>query len=388
MDRTYQVISADGHIETPPHVWVRFVPEVYKPLAPRLVKLEEGGEAWSVEGVPLLYVGQHVAAGKKMVKVRNESYATADGQPAPGTGSAEQRLREQDLDGIDAEVLYPPAFVARGIAAMPDQKAYQAMVHAYNTFLAEAFCAAAPDRLIGVGVIPLSGIDDAIQELKHCHELGLRAVSFELFPNGSGEPLAADDRFWESALETGVRLAPHNRFGTPLVPFGKETVPGGREDFAMHLCQRANFSPVYAIAQLITAGVFDRFPELRFYVAETNAAWLPEVLYMLDDNYELFRDWFDISLKMPPSEYIRKHFLFSIIRDPLALKLRDFLPAENLMWGSDFPHAVTSYPKSREWLEIIFEGVPADLRRKILLENPAEFFGLNLGKPITPTPPL
>jgi predicted TIM-barrel fold metal-dependent hydrolase len=387
-ERRYRVISADGHIETPPEYWVKYVPARYKDHAPRLIKLEGGGEAWKVEGVPLMYVGQHMAAGKRMVRVRNESYSTADGRPAPGTGGPVQRLLEQDEDGIDAEVLYAPAFVARGIAAMPDQKAYLAMVQAYNTFLAQEFCAVAPDRLIGVGVIPLSGIEDAVNELKRCHELGLRAVSFEQFPNGSGEPQPEDDHFWEAALTTGIRLAPHNRFGTALVPYGKETVPGSREDFAMHLCQRANISPVYALLQTITAGILDRFPEIRFYVAETNAGWLPEVLYMLDDNYALFKDWYEVELKMTPSEYIREHFLFSIIRDPLALKLRDFLPVENLMWGSDFPHAVTSFPKSREWLQIIFDEVPAGLRRRILLENPAEFFGLDLDRPITATPPV
>ncbi|MSQ62123.1 MAG: hypothetical protein EXR43_06065, partial [Dehalococcoidia bacterium] len=77
---------------------------------------------------------------------------------------------------------------------------------------------------------------------------------------------------------------------------------------------------------------------------------------------------------------------FSFIRDPMAMRLRDQLPAENLMWGSDFPHSVGSFPNSRGWLDEIFQGVDEKLRRKILLENPAEFIGLDLTKPITETP--
>src|SRR5438094_39627 len=110
--RTYRVISADGHLETPPDGWVKYVPAAYKERAPRMVKLPEGGEGWIVEGQPLLHNGQNIAAGKRPVKLHNDSYWNPDGTPAPGAGPAEQRLREQDQDGIDAEVLFPPIFAS------------------------------------------------------------------------------------------------------------------------------------------------------------------------------------------------------------------------------------------------------------------------------------
>ena len=43
MARHYQVISGDGHVETPPF-WTKYVPEKWADRAPRLVQLEEGGE--------------------------------------------------------------------------------------------------------------------------------------------------------------------------------------------------------------------------------------------------------------------------------------------------------------------------------------------------------
>jgi predicted TIM-barrel fold metal-dependent hydrolase len=66
--------------------------------------------------------------------------------------------------------------------------------------------------------------------------------------------------------------------------------------------------------------------------------------------------------------------------------MRDLLPADRLMWGSDFPHSVTSFPQSREWLGTIFADVPAALRRRILVENPCRFFGLDPERDLTPTP--
>jgi len=95
MPRRYNVISADGHLETPPDAWLRHVPGTYRELAPRLINLPEGGEAWVVEGLPLIHNGQNLAAGRT-VKLRGASYWSADGSPGPGTGDARQRLREQD----------------------------------------------------------------------------------------------------------------------------------------------------------------------------------------------------------------------------------------------------------------------------------------------------
>ena len=62
------------------------------------------------------------------------------------------------------------------------------------------------------------------------------------------------------------------------------------------------------------------------------------------------------------------------------------IPWDNIMWGSDFPHSVGSYPDSREFLDEAFAKVPEDLRRKLLLENPAAYYGLDLDADITETP--
>ena len=67
---------------------------------------------------------------------------------------------------------------------------------------------------------------------------------------------------------------------------------------------------------MIVSGVFERIPDLRIYLAETNAGWIPEALYMMDDSYPLFKDWYGADLKLLPSEYARRHFLFGIVRDP------------------------------------------------------------------------
>ena len=121
MGRKYQVISGDGHLETPPD-FVKFVPEKWKDRAPRLITLPDGGgDAWLMEGMPLTYASQNLK-GRGEVKFQGQSYFHADGSRAEGTGDGAQRLREQDEDGIDAEVLFAPVFASRFLEKIPERE--------------------------------------------------------------------------------------------------------------------------------------------------------------------------------------------------------------------------------------------------------------------------
>jgi uncharacterized protein len=386
MARHYELISADGHVETPPDPWVRYVPEKWKDRAPRLIKLEDGGEGWVVEGQPLLKNGQNVT-GRNPISFSSASYWKADGTPADGAGPAEQRLREQDEDGIDAEVLFPPVFATRFLEGISDPAIYRAMIRAYNTWLAEDYCSVAPDRLIGNSVTPISDVDAAIAEVRFAHGAGLKSVAFYQFPNGTGFSDPSDDAFFEECLNLGMAISPHFGFGEVRAPLTKPGAGTAGQSYAAALTQRAGqHAPVFCMAQLMASGVLDRLPELKFYFAEANASWLPSTMFFLDDNHEIFSSAFGgRRMELTPSEYVARHFHFSIIRDPLAIELSDLLPTDNLMWGTDFPHSVGSFPNSHAFLDKAFDGKP-ELRRKMTLENPAKYFGLDLDAEITPTP--
>ncbi|MCH1570208.1 MAG: amidohydrolase [Longimicrobiales bacterium] len=386
MGRKYQIISGDGHVETPPESWVKYMPEIYQDRAPRLVKLATGGEAWLIEGQPLIPNGQNIT-GRGPVVTEGGSYFNEDGSSAEGAGDAAQRLREQDIDGIDAEVLFPPIFASRAIENIGDKDVYRALIRAYNTFLAKDYCAVAPDRLIGNGVVPTTGIEDAIAEIEFLVDNGIRSVSLHMFPNGSGFAKPEDDEFWKRSLEIGMKLSPHFGFGQFAPDMSSVGVGTGPDPFAGTIVQRVSGQPpMYNMSQIICSGALDRFPDLQFYFAEVNASWLPWGLFVIDDNYEIFKGTFDRKLERKPSEYILDHFWFGIIRDPKCVAMRDHLPFDRLMFGSDFPHSVGSYPKSKQFLDDAFDGVPDSYRNQMLLENPAKYFDLDLDADITPTP--
>ena len=165
--------------------------------------------------------------------------------------------------------------------------------------------------MIGNGVVPTTGIDDAIDEIEFLKANGINSVSLHMFPNGSGLSKPEDDAFWKRSLEIGVRMSPHFGFGQFSPDMSSVGVGTSGDPFAATLTQRVSGQPpMYTMSQLICSGVFDRFPELQFYFAEVNASWLPWGLFVFDDNYQIFKGPFNRSLPRLPSEYVLDHFWF------------------------------------------------------------------------------
>ena len=388
MGRKYRVISGDGHLETPPD-FVAFVPEKYKDRAPKLIRLpDDGGDAWLVEGMPLAYASQNLK-GRGVVRFKGQSYFNEDGSRTDGAGDGLQRLHEQDEDDIDAELLFAPVFAVRFLEHIADQGAYLAMVQAYNTWLAD-YMSIAPDRLIGNALMPISGIDDAIAELDRAHGLGFKSVQRVQFPNGGGGPKGTeDDAFWERALELDMALSPHMSFG------GAINTGGARHDTSQWppeagMTQHSQTAPAPTMAQMIVNGTFDRFPELRFYFAEINAAIFPASMYYMDRDYLEYNSWFQLELPHMPSEYMKAHGLYGMVREPLAVRvgaeLPEDMPLDLFWWGSDFPHSVGTFPRSRAYIDETFGPLDEKLRHKLLVGHAAEHLHLDLDADITETP--
>lgn len=379
MARKYRVISADSHLEISPDCWTRRVPAKYRDRAPRLVKLPTGGDGIIVENRPLYVVG--LAVTGKPYEHHALTGVTYEGNP--GTGSPDQRLREQDQDRVDAEVLFTSAGNLRFWRGIHDDEAYRAVVHAYNEFLAEEYCAADRDRLLAMGVIPSLSVEAAVAELEYCSRAGLKGVALNTFPSGKSYPTAEDDRFWSAALDLGMPITVHVGFMTEGPTFRYKRDPGevafGGDPIRV-LTRFGGTSGLNTI-QFILAGVFDRFPKLKIFWAETQIGWLPYFYEQLDDTYRRSRHWmeryFGIEpLKRNPSEYIREHCYWGFVYDPLGVRLRHEIGVDKIMWGNDFPHAAGDWPCSERVLEEMLKGVPEEERHKMLLSNAVEFFRL------------
>lgn len=381
MARKYRIISADSHLEISPERWRPRAPAKFRDRAPRLLKLPNGGDAVLIENRPLSVLGLAVT-GKPYQEYRPTG---VNYEGNPGTGSPEQRLSEQERDGVDAEVMFTGPGMVRFWRGIEEDAAFNAVVHAYNEFLAEEYCAVARDRLLAMAVIPTTGVESAIKEMEYCARAGLKGVMLANFPSGKGVPTPEDDRFWAAAIALNMPLTVHVKFFSDERPvFRYKRRPTEAESFAVdpvfNLVRFAGESALNAV-QMVMAGVFDRFPKLRIYWAETMIGWLPYFLSQLEDNWERTRYWAQefYGLEPPPrplNEYLQEHCLWGFLRDPLGVEMRHRIGVDHAMWGSDFPHSAGDWPNSRRVIEEIFKGVPEDERYRMLVGNAVEFFHL------------
>src|SRR5689334_2097202 len=104
----YKIISGDSHTIEPPDLWTKWLEKKYQDKAPKLVKDEEGGDAWLYEptGKPEpLGLVTRVGGNFEELKWTGSKYG---GNIHPGCHDGKERLKLLDMDGIDAECLYPP----------------------------------------------------------------------------------------------------------------------------------------------------------------------------------------------------------------------------------------------------------------------------------------
>ena len=388
MAKAYRYISGDSHLEIDSKWWVDRVPARHRDRAPRLVRLPDGGDAWLVEGRPLREVATDLYGGKGRDNwwPYGQNYETT-----PGTGTPQQRLQEQDQDGIDAEVFFPGASSPGIWRSIKDDDAYKAVVRAYNDWLGEDYCSVDRDRLIGLGFLPWTGVDDAIAEMEHCARIGFKGVNLGVFPSGKGYPTPEDDKFWTAAIDMNMPIAVHHQFDRsedragPLVKFDapkeiQARMPATR-GFAEHVTLFGREGAVNAL-QLALTGVFDRLPRLHLFFGETQIGWIPFFLEMSEARYERHRYWAERLLNWKPMErqptdYIREHCYWGFQHDRVGVELRDKIGVDRLIWAVDFPHQDSEWPNSMRLVDWNFGGVPDDEKHRMVAGNVIDFFHLD-----------
>jgi predicted TIM-barrel fold metal-dependent hydrolase len=130
------------------------------------------------------------------------------------------------------------------------------------------------------------------------------------------------------------------------------------------------------LTSLVSNGVFDKFPELKFSIIESGWSWLPHLMWRFDQNYRSLHQeipW----VKRLPSEHIRERVKFSTqpTEDFKAvnwLRLIDMLESDRmLIFSTDYPHWDFDSPD-----ESVPRSLPAELRHRIFYENARELYGL------------
>ena len=369
----YGIISADSHMCEPPNLWVERIDRRFRDRAPRVLKDPDGkkGSFFVCENLPPLNISGAFAAGKTFDKTFLE--AGLD-NALPGGWDPAARLKDMELDGVEAEVLYTTCgFMLFG---MEDAALQEACFRAYNDWLAE-FCSYAPQQFAGLGLISLFDVERGRQELERCKKLGLRGAMIWATPPEDLPPYnsAVYEPFWVTAQDLEMPLSLHLHTGGRKA--GRFELNNPVRIYVASITRPSEIQD--SLLTLIFAGVLERFPRLQLVSAENDIAWVPHLLERADKYHRRWKQAYEVSISLKPSEYFRRQIYVTFIDDPAGLKTYQLADCtDNIMWSTDYPHQAATWPHSQEVIARDFQGLPEEDKRKIVRENAAKLYGFTL----------
>lgn len=336
MTRNYELISSDSHVTEPHHIWREYTDSdlirdlrgdlsaADEALAARLFDVEEDPDAGRFAEV---YVGGH---------------------------DPHQRVKDLEIDGVDAEILFPTT--GMGFYTIEDARLRWALFRGYNNWLSE-FCRTYPEHFKGIGMINHDTVDEAVAEAVRCKSLGMSGLMIPLFP---GQEMQYHDRaldpFWAKAVE--LRM-PVNLHSSTFRDRGNQVF--SQPFFSIRMLNTP-YQIQRVVLDVIFSGVFDRHPDLRLISAENDAGWAGFMLERGDYWWDRYQEGWEPMLQglvpggevvceHPPSYYFRKNIKLTFMRDRTAVLSQDVIGREALMWGNDFPHHITTWPNSQKLVD-------------------------------------
>jgi len=368
------IISADSHVFEPVDLWEKRLDRNYRERGPRFVSGYQGKPgAWFVcEGISPRSISSIAATGipkEDLVKFQNVHHKDL----RPGGWEPSARLKDQDIDGVSAEVLY--ATYAMQLYCMPDGTLQEASFNAYNEWLAE-MCDEAPDRLVGLSLISVYDVDHAVKALERWTRRGLRGAMISCVPpEGTEYSQPLYEPFWAAAEDLGVPISIHT-----LTTSRQANYRFSRETRGAARYPENPMEVMLTLGEMLTSPLFDRHPRLRVVLAEADIGWLPWLLARVDRGHERYARQNNINTELKPSEYFHRNVSASFIVDREGVFNRDFIGVENLMWSSDYPHTDSTWPHSRESIEHDFAGVSEADRIKMTCTNAAKLYGFKVAQ--------
>lgn len=375
---SHGIVSADSHMVEPGDLWKTRLDARFRDRAPEVIRHPKSNTLLFVaEGTAPFPVASGFAAGRSGEELKeflSQGYEAA----RPSGWDPVERIKDQEIDGVDAEVLYPT--LGMMLFSVPDADLQRACFTAYNAWLAE-FCRHEPKRLYGIGLVSLEDVALAVEDVERIAQQGMRgAMIWGSPPEDRPYGDRAYDPFWQAVSEHGLPVSLHIITGR-----GRHAERLGRTA-EKRTAVRRNAGVVYAtvtheiqesLAALVFGGVLERFPELRIVSAENDVGWLPHFMYRMDHGFEKYGAMLPEKLSMRPSEVVSRQVLATFQDDPVGAATWKLFGEHNYMWASDFPHSDSTFPESHAWIDKNFDGVPDAVRRRIVYANAVELYRMD-----------
>lgn len=396
------MVSVDDHIVEPASVWRDRIPAKYGDQIPHLVRekvpsvlhpgTERWADVWHYGRLRILSPRAFAASTYAVAAHSFDGFAdpmepmTYD-EMRPGAYEMKARLEDMDLDGIEASVCFPNAFVrfcGQTFLQAPDRELALLCLRAYNDWLVEEWQGPSGGRLLGMGLVPLWDAELAAAEVRRNAERGLTSITFASTPPSLGLPSVYTD-YWdplfEACEETGTVVNMHLGAGAANDSSATKASP-----IAIGVSIAMNFSaPAWSLCDWIIAGTFVRFPNLRIAYSEAQAGWMPYVLSRMDSLYRYGPEIQGFErLPEPPSTYLADHVFACIFQDPVVMDALAAagpdgyygLSVDNICFESDYPHTDSSFPRTRDNAREMTAKLTAEQRAKVLGTNAARLYNI------------
>jgi predicted TIM-barrel fold metal-dependent hydrolase len=348
-----------------------------------VVRDDAGWDIWVLGGTRIATVGATAPAGSEdfpasMPRVYEECH--------PAAYDASARLKYLDRAGIWAQVLYPnvAGFGSQHFLSISDDELKLVCVRAYNDFLHE-WAAADPERLITVCSLPFWDVGAAVIEAERCLNLGFRGILFTGEPQRFGFPVLGSrhwDPLWALAQDAKVPVHFHIGGGEDSVNLMEEERirEHGQLGAAAHAAVSLYLKNGAQCFDLVTSGVLNRYPSLKFVSVESGIGWIPFALETADYTWSSLSQLGRVPPdgELLPSDYFRRQVYCTYWFERAAPRyLLESIPVDRILFETDFPHSVCLYGDIAAAIETGLAGVAEDVRRKILWENAAELYGVH-----------
>ena len=359
------MVSADCHANEPHDFLAKRIDPKLAHRLPR-VEVDEQGERWQI------------TEGYRPTRIRfKRPLEGEDGRRNASGATPEERLRDMEADGVDAEVIFPN----KGLSmwATPDPEFAMACCRCWNDWAWETF---GPHnaRMSPMACLATGDLEGSIAEVQRAAKLGFRGLTLPskpIFgPHDARQPnynLPMFDPLWAAIQDVDLPMTFHVSTGRD--PRAAKGNGGAVINYVSH-----SLAPtIEPLANLCASGVFERFPKLRFATIEAGIGWVAWALTAMDEAYRKHHMWVQPKLGGLPSDYFRAHGMASFQEDEPGLRdaqAHDL--AGNFMWANDYPHHEGTWPHSAAAIERTMGFLMDDERAQILGLNAARFFGFEV----------
>jgi uncharacterized protein len=361
-----RLISADDHVDVGHATVKRFLePRFHDAYDDALVEFVQSvGSLRSTETNQQWRAQRGLAPDPTAGMGANRRHAASDRR---GHTDAAARLADMDTDGVSASVTYCEVSAFRYLYLVKD--GWREATRAFNDALAE-FASEAPDRLIVSYQIPIHDVEGAVLEVHRAAGEGAKSLQLPVFPAELGVPDYWDERYdplWTAICDVDLPICCHIGMNTALDDIARRDPTPQKGIFVPCV----PLSAAEALGMWIMGGVFERFPDLRVVFVEPGLGWVSWWLYTVDDL--VLRQGYDFpALKQLPSAYFKSNVSLTFVDEPDAVRhAHERLGIGNVMWSSDYPHPVSSWPNSRTIVDEMFSGVDPSERHAMVSGNAA-----------------